>query len=198
LPSLPLNLNVKSGLTSVEGKIAQICPACLDQRARPQDPGDATAEAVPIFLMAPFAAFAGALLWAGFWIGHTLLFQSLHENTIMVPAVLVAVFVLLAGGLVGGPVGWIIKQNRRRGRSISKVAAILFSLLAVMAGELFYIVWLIYHQYQVVSFTAAVKVMPQYYLHNDFMYLAEKLIAAVLSIAIAEAVARPKAARLKL
>ena len=182
------------------GKVAQICPACLDERLKKAEgrspaPG---AEAVPIFLMSPGASLVGALAWSCFWIGHTLLFEHLSAERIYLPWILMIAIMIGIGLLVGGPVGWMIKQNRKRGGAVSFSAAIVFGSLAVIVGEIFYLVWLIYHEFHVVSFSAALQVMPQYYLKNDPIFVGTKLITALICVSVAVAIAKPEKAKLNL
>lgn len=185
-------------VTSIEGKVVQICPACLTAKNKKRDVVATTSEAVPIFLMTPAAALVGAVLWALAWILVGLAFESSGDGTIYVPTVILIGVMVVIGLTVGGPIGWIIKQNRRRGHVVSTVAAILFGSAAVFAGELFYLVWLIYHQFQVVSFAVAFEIMPTYYSADNFQFLAAKLIAAIAAVAIAAAIAEPKEAKLQL
>jgi hypothetical protein len=180
----------------IEGKVVQICAPCLDERMNKVTRAATTAEAVPIFLMTPAAALVGAVLWAVFWVNYTLFFERLDVKRIWVPGgIMVVVFV---GLIVGGPVGWIIKQNRKRGRAVAVAAAILFASAAVIVGEILYLVWLIYHKFQVVSFSAALKILPDFYLHNDLMFVMFKIINALASVATAEIIAKPKEVTLQL
>jgi hypothetical protein len=99
---------------------------------------------------------------------------------------------------VGGPVGWIIKQNRRRGWAVSAAAAILFSSIAIFAGEVLHLAWLIYQQFHVISFSAAVHVMPNYYFSTGIFFLAMKIFAAVMAVCLAHEIAKPPKTMLKL
>src|SRR5690606_2798096 len=89
-------VNVKS-VEYIEGKAVQICPACLkeklDKKITATPAG--SAEAVPIFLMSPFASLLGAALWALVWGAHTWFFGLLNERVIYVP-ILLEIGVLLA------------------------------------------------------------------------------------------------------
>ena len=189
-----------SNLSVSEGKVAQICRACLDERLKKKERDTAapTNDAVPIFLMTPFAAVVGALLWAGCWIAYRLMVGSVNSEVIVVPRLLVGIVMVLIGLTVGGPVGWIIKQNRRRGGAVSTAAAILFSLLAVFGGEVAYILWVIYREFQVISFSAAVRVMPVFYENCGLFLIAMKIFAAVIAVALACDIATPKKIMLKL
>ena len=115
-------------------------------------------------------------------------------------AVCLAMLIVMVciGLLVGGPVGWIIRQNRRRGHAASVTAAILFGSLAVVAGEILYLAWLIYRHFHVFSLATAVRVLPRYYLANDPLFLAIKAFTAVICVAVAYMIAKPEKARLKL
>jgi len=187
-------------LSSAEGKVAQICPACLDERLNKRDKEAVSTgrDAVPIFLMSPGAAIVGALLWAVFWIGHTVLFEHLNSDRIFIPRIVVISIMAVVGFFVGGPVGWIIKQNRRRGKAASASAAILFASLAVVAGEICYLAWFIYHEFGFFSLSAAVHVMPTFYGENDPMFLAEKALTGFVCVAVAYAIAKPTEPKLKL
>lgn len=187
-------------LVSADGKVAQICPACLADRDKKlkANTAAATSEAVPLTLMTPAAAVAGALLWAICWSVYSKLTQPLGGETVFVPRIVLAVAVVLIGLTVGGPVGWLIKQNRRRGAAASAVAAILFTLLGVALGEVLHVEWLIYQMYHVLSFSVAVHTMPDYYLGSGGFFLAIKVFAVVMAVALAYGIAKPPKATLKL
>jgi len=188
--------NKVESISVINGKVAQICPACLEEKEKGVQVAAGTAEAVPILLTAPFMAVVGALMWAFFWAAETLVFEKLNIDKVWIPG---GIFIVLfVGIIVGGPIGWIIKLNRRRGHAVSVAAAILFGSLAVFVGEVFYLAWLIFHEFGVLSLSAAFRVMPAYYLHNDFMFIAFKLLTAFTAVAIAEYLARPKKAALKI
>ena len=189
-----------ASVACVEGKAVQICRTCLEERVSrvARETTDGAAETVPIFLMSPFASLVGALMWATVWAAHTWLFELTTARAIFLPRIVELVGMLGIGLLVGGPVGWIIKKNRKRGHAISVSAAVLFSTLAVILGEVFYLVWLIYHEVAVVSFSAALHIMPEYYLHNDGIYLATKALTAFVSVAVAYMIAKPERPKLKL
>ena len=186
-------------LSSADGKVAQICPACLEERLGKRDRETAApaAEAVPILLMSPAAAFVGALLWAAVWAGHTLLFENAGSGIVFVPRLVMVGVMICVGFLVGGPVGWIIRQNRRRGKAASVSGAILFGSLAVVAGEILYLAWLIHHLFGVYSLSAALHVMPTYYGGSDPIFLAEKVLTAFICVAIAYVIAKPENPKLK-
>jgi hypothetical protein len=187
-------------LSSSDGKVAQICTGCLDARVKKHERTAAapTDEAVPILLMTPFAALAGALLWMGYWIGYTLILGNFGSDTVIIPRLLLAIIVLLAGFLAGGPVGWIIRQNRRRGAATSTAAAIAFGALAVAFGEILFLAWLIWKWYGVFSISVATRVLPAYYGGNDPFFLAFKFVAALACVFVAYEMAKPERARLKL
>ena len=189
-----------SNLSTSEGKVAQICSTCLDERVKKKtrETATPTGDAVPIFLMTPFAAIAGALLWAGCWFCYGLFIESFHSDTVMMPYYLIAIIVLIIAGIVGAPVGWIIKQNRRRGNISAASAAILFGSIAVVFGELIHLAWLIWKWYGVFSISVAAKVLPDYYRGNSGFFLGMKITAAVFSVILAYEMSKPKQAKLKL
>jgi hypothetical protein len=187
-------------LTCREGKVAQICPACLQERisASANRPADATAGIFPIFLICPAASVVGAFGWTLVWISHDWLFRILNTKYLFIPRMAELAAVFCVAFLVGGPVGWLIKQIRRRGRAISVSAGVMFAIAAVALGEVLYLTWLIYDEFKVVSFSAAVRAMPDYYLHNDGLYLGIKVLAAFASVALAYIMAKPEKAKLDL
>jgi hypothetical protein len=189
-----------NSISSSDGKVAQICPTCLDERLgkRDREAAAPAAEAVPILLMSPAAAFIGAMLWAAIWAGHTVLFEHAGSGIVFIPRLVMVGVMVCVGFLVGGPVGWIIRQNRRRGHAASVSGAILFGSLAVIAGEILYLAWLIHHLFGVYSLSAALQAVPIYYGENDPIFLAEKALTAFISVAIAYVIAKPEAPRLKL
>src|SRR2546429_220214 len=135
-------------LMSHEGKVAQICHTCLQEQvgASINRPAGATAGAIPILILGPVAAVAGALCWALVWIGYDLLFELLRTNVIYVPRVVELVVLFCVAGTVGGPVGFVIKRIPRRGKALSVIMAVLCSVAAVSFGEVAYVVWLIYRE----------------------------------------------------
>ena len=187
-------------LISADGKVAQICPTCLAERDKKlkANTAPAASEAVPIALMTPAAALVGAFLWAACWSLYSKLTEPLDGETVFVPRILLAVAMVLIGLTVGGPVGWLIKQNRRRGGAVSAAAAILFSLLGVFVGEILHLVWLIYREFHVVSFSGAVHVMPDYYLGSGGFFLGMKVFAVVMAVVLAYGIAKPPKATLEL
>lgn len=189
-----------SNLSASEGKVAQICPACLDEHLEKKQRTTAapTDEAVPILLMTPFAAAAGALLWMGYWIAYTLILETSTSDTVYLPRLVVAMIALFAGLLAGAPVGWIIRLNRRRGSATSASAAILFGSLAVLFGEILFLAWLIWRWYGVFSISVATKILPDYYGGNDPVFLALKFMAALVCMVLAYEMAKPEKAKLKL
>lgn len=188
------------GVSVIEDKVAQICEGCLEERYRKKEREipEASAEAVPILLMSPWAAGVGAVLWATFWMGSTLLLDLANTNTILVPRLVVAIVVGLLGVLVGGPVGWIIKQNKRRGAKAAATAAIVFGITAVIAGEILYTSWLLYHVADVFSLSAAVRILPKLYLADDPFFLAFRIGAAAAAVFTAYQIAKPPKAILKI
>ena len=180
-------------LTCHEGRLAQICPACLQERisSRSNVRADATAGAFPLFFLCPVASLVGAIAWALVWIGHDWLFNLLNTKIVVVPRIAELVVLFCIAFLAGGPVGWVIKHIPKRGSSLSVSAALIFGSLAVAFGEVLYLVWLIYKAVKVVSFSAAVRAMPAYYLHNDVLYLVIKALAALASLAVAYGLAKP-------
>lgn len=187
-------------LSVSEGKVGQICSACLGERVKKKERETATptGDAVPIFLMSPFAAVIGAVLWAGCWYGYGRFLESFQSDTVVMPYYLIALIVAFIGVIVGAPVGWIIKQNRRRGNVSSASAAILFGTLAVVFGEIIYLAWLIWNWYGVFSISVAAKVLPAYYSGSEAFLLVMKLFAGIVSVALAYEMSKPKGAKLKL
>jgi hypothetical protein len=188
------------GVTVIDGKVAQICEGCLEERYRKtqRETPEASAEAVPILLMSPWAAGVGAVLWSGFWIGSTLFFDWANASTIVLPRLVVAIMVVLLGFLVGGPVGWIIKQNKRRGAKAAASAAIDFGIAAVIAGEVLFTAWLIYRAAGVFSLSTAIRVMPSLYADVDPFFFAFRIMAAFAAVATAYHLAKPQKAVVKI
>jgi hypothetical protein len=185
-------------LTVDGGKVAQICSSCLAERnakAQKETP-QSVAESIPIALMSPGGALVGAVLWAACWAFHDAVFDYL--NVKVIPNLVVVVIAVVIGLMVGGPTGWLIKQNRRRGRVVSTIASILFGSLAVVAGEVFYITWLIFREFNVISLSAAVRVIPDFYGGAGAFFVAMRIVAAVTAVICAYEISQPKKATLNL
>lgn len=189
-----------STLSVSEGKVGQICSTCLGERVKKKERETATptGDAVPILLMSPFAAVVGALLWAGCWYGYGRFLDSFQSDTVVMSYYLIALIVAFIGVIVGAPVGWIIKQNRRRGSISSASAAILFGTLAVVFGEIIYLACLIWNWYGVFSISVAVKVLPDYYRGSAGFSMGMKLFAGIVSVALAYEMSKPTQSKLKL
>ena len=184
-------------LSIADGKVAQVCPSCLDERLRKTAratpaPG---AEVVPIFLMTPFAALAGALLWAGCWMIYNFV---LDGGTVSIPSIAIVIICFVMGMIPGAPIGWIIRLNRRRGKTASATAAILFGTLAVVAGEILYLAWLIWKWYGVFSLSVAARILPDYYGGSTGFFLVMRFMAALTCVVTAYEMAKTKKTEAKL
>lgn len=181
-------------VSCIEDKVVQICPACLEERSSRlrQNTPDATAGAVPLLLTSPFMMGVGALLWVGIWELYDRVFDLLHTTSVEIPHLVIGLMILGMGFLVGGPIGWCIRQSQRRGSAISVSMAVICSVVSVCAGEVLSLVWAIYREFKAVSFSFAFAIMPDYYLHNNTMFLVLKAGVALTGIFIAYEMSKPK------
>jgi hypothetical protein len=185
----------------INDQVAVICPACLAERLeapenRPAEVGEGL---IPMGIFAPLAAGAGAAGWAGFWICYFLVLERLAEGgTLYIPHVVDAAAMGLVAFLTGGPVGFVIRAVRRRGRKVSAAMSLICSAGAVVMGEIAFITWFIYREIQVVSVQAAWELLPQLELALGGFHLMLKLVGACIAVAIAVSLARPAKAKIKL
>lgn len=192
--------NKVESLTCIDGKVAQICPVCLEERLSSSGnrPADSTEGAVSISILAPVAVTIGAVCWTLVWVGYDLLFELLKTNVIYVPRIVEFVVLVCVAAIVGGPIGFLIKRVRRRGRKLSVVAAIVCTVGAIVIGETLYVAWLIYREFKVFSFSAAWGILPRLELETGGFHLVIKALAAFVSILLAAEIAKPPRVKLKL
>jgi hypothetical protein len=183
-----------------EGKIAQICPACLSERL--EDPKNRTAEAtegvLSASLLGSLAAIVGAAAWCICWIGYVLLFESLNAGSYVVPLVVESAALVVVSLVTGGPVGFAIKRIQRRGQAVSMTTAILFSAGAVVIGEVLFMTWFIYHETGVFSPAFAWHILPRLEAEFGVYYLLIKLLSAIFAIFLAAHLAKPPKPKIKL
>src|SRR5262249_12690772 len=148
------------------------------EAAEQQTPG-VVQGALSITVLAPIAVVCAALGWAFFWMGYDLFFDWLGTGVIWVPRLLEVVALICVAGLTGGPVGYLIKQVRRRGRHLSAAFAVVCTLAGVVAGETAYVAWLIYRESKVISLQAAWDILPQLWAEMGTFLILIKLLAAV-------------------
>jgi hypothetical protein len=187
-------------LSCFDGKVALICPACLSEKvSAPENrPAEAVEGALPIGMLAPLAAAAGAAGWGGFWIVFQIIINSFDSDRIYIPHLVEAGILVAAGFLTGGPVGLVIKRVQQRGRRLSMAFSALCAITAVVVGEVAFVAWLIYREYKVFSPGAAWEILPQVELSYGAFHLAVKFLAACLAVGIAVTMAKPAKPNLKL
>ena len=179
--------------SSIDGKVVQICGSCFRERTadQEQDRASATAGALPIALLTPASAAVGALGWALFWTGYDLLFDLLNTQVIIIPRILEFVALICVAAATGGPVGFVIKRIRRRGRNLSATFAVLWTLLAAAAGEVFYVAWAVFREVKVFSLSASLEILPRLELELGGFHLAIRIVALACAVAIAVELAKP-------
>jgi len=179
-------------LTFHDGRVAQICPACLQSRSdgATSGPVNATAGSSSMLLLCPLAALVGAVGWMLAWAGFDRLFDFFGTNTLHIPHLLLGAGMLIVGGLVGGPVGWVLRSIHRKGERLSKISAVTFSITGVLAGEVFYFVWLTYRELGVVSADIVRQVMAEVYTQTDPFQFMLKLMTAGAAVATAVLIGR--------
>jgi hypothetical protein len=180
-----------SSLTCIDGKVAQICPACLKARLEPEQEKTSTRrELMPALLLVGLAACVGALVWTFFWIGYELLFSSLNTNVVFVPRLLEAIALVCVAGGTGGPVGYVVKRMRA-GKRLSLILACAGTSAAILLGEVAFAVWLIFHEFQIVDIGVAWRNLPAIELNSGIFHLGVKVCALVFAAVIAIEIAKP-------
>jgi len=187
-------------LTSFDGKIAQICSTCFDARAgtpenQPAKPGQGV---IPIAVLAPLAALVGAVGWALFWVGYDLVFDLLNTKVLVVPRLVELAALVCVAGATGGPIGFVIRRIRKRGKSLSLSFAVVSTLLAAVLGEIVYVTWLIFREFKVVDLSVAWKILPRLESESGGFHLFVKLAAVVCAVVLAAEIAKPPKPKLNL
>ena len=192
--------NRVDSLTCSEGKVAQICPVCLEERLRSpaNRPADTTASAAPILILGSLAAIIGTVCWALVWIGYDLLFEVLKADVIFVPRIVELVVLVCVAAAVGGPVGYMIRRVPGRGKKLATMAAFVCTIAAIVIGETLYVSWLIHREFKVFSFSAAWNILPRLELETGGFHLIIKAIAAIVSVVLAAEIAKPPREKLNL
>jgi hypothetical protein len=182
------------------GKVVQICPACLNERLNTPEnrPAEAAEGATTMTLLSPIVVAVGALGWAAAWAGYDALFDLFGTKNIRIPTVMFLFGMVLIGGAVGGPVGLMLKMIGKRGAGLSKAFAIVLAIGSVVLGEVMYITWLIYKDYEIVSFSVAVQILPDVLLESGPLAMIIRLIAAIAAVWLAVSIGKPKAPKLLL
>ena len=192
--------NTVQSLICDDGKVAQICPACLEERTgKPADHSKSRQqELAPAFLLTLIGTLVGVIGWTLFWIGYQLFFDRSDSEVIYVPRILEGVALICAAGLTGAPVGFAIKKFRARTRNLSRALAIVGGAAAVLLGEIVFVSWLIYREYKVIDLRAAARILPRIELAMGAFHLAMKILAAIFTIVFAVEIAKPPKPSLKL
>lgn len=183
-------------LTYAEGRVAQMCDACLAPRRRVQDDqtqisGMGVAGSVVI---GSIASVIGAAVWAGCWIADFVIVNSLSggQGAVVVPQLLVIGEVVIVGGLAGGAVGLIVSRIPKRGDRFGAMIGLLGGLAAVLMGECIIAAWIIISQG--VPFSPVSVVIVAIFLWTDagpenFVFRAA---AVLICLASAYFIAKPK------
>src|SRR6266516_1062339 len=185
-------------LTCENGRVAQICPACLHQRTQPIVAAQAGAGALPMLALCPVAALVGAVGWAAIWISYDLLFELLKTNVLHIPRIVAAVVMVIVGGLVGGSVGWVMKRIPHKSKKLYAIVPALLAIIAVVAGEVLYVTWLVYREMHEIWLGLSLKLLTRLWGESDGFYLIMKLLAAGAGVFMAVTIARPAKPKLKL
>ena len=185
-------------LTCENGRVAQICPACLHQRTQPIVAAQTGARALPILALCPVAALVGAVGWAAIWIAYDLLFELLKTNVLHIPRIVAAVVMVIVGGLVGGPVGWVMKRIPHKSKKLYAIVPALLAIIAVVAGEVLYVTWLVYREMHVIWLGLSLKLLTRLWVESDGFFLIMKLLAAGAGVFMAVTIARPAKPKMKL
>lgn len=137
-------------LTYAEGRVAQMCDACLAPRRRVQDDqtqfsGMGVAGSVVI---GSIASVIGAAIWAGCWIADFVIVNSLSggQGEVVVPQLLLIGEVVTIGGLSGGAIGLIVSRIPQCGDRFRAMIGLLGGLAAVLMGECIIAAWIVISQ----------------------------------------------------
>jgi hypothetical protein len=118
------------------------------------------------------------------------LFEWFHLTTLHIPNVLFALVTFGLGALVGGPIGLVLRDVRKRQQKLARVIMYGLAALAVVVGEILYSAGVFYHEFDIISPSAAVRVLPTMWAQSDSHYLIAKIIAAGSSLAMTDMAAK--------
>ena len=187
-------VNQTQDLKFYDGKVVQICDACLTQRLR-KIPKSSVVDLVPLAIISLLAGLAGALAWALIWVGWDQLFIVMKTESIRMPRLALALLALCIAGMTGGPAGWLIKRVPSKTAITAGAAAIFAGILALLLGELLYATVLIYKQFSVIAPTVALRLLPRLWAEGLPFF---KILAAGAALVTAFSIARPGKPKLDL
>ncbi len=121
---------------------SQLCAMCMEASSGDGESSERlSARRAPALAGAMFvASTAGAIIWAGVWIGVSVFLEAMFKNRtrIMVPDWIVGGFVIISGGLMAFVIGRLLRRLSLVRGAAAKLAAVVCVLLAATAGELVY------------------------------------------------------------
>jgi hypothetical protein len=183
-------------LSCRDGKVLQICPRCLEERTAPEKPAQTSSsniEVMPVVALGALTALVGAGGWCICW-GVYEIFTGDSNVIFLKVEALVAVG---AGAVAGCPSGLLIRKMRKTGSPLYLVLAGICGLTAAIVGEAFFVAWLIYREYHVISLVDAFKALPNVEMAMDRFRVVTKVLAVFIALAFSIGLAKavPKAAK---
>jgi hypothetical protein len=109
--------------------------------------------------------------------------------------ILLMLVCLASAGLVGVPIGLLVKSVNKTGYRLPMVAAMICACISIVLGEIGYGAWRIYREIGVFDLRDGWMIFPHYVRHGNLLYLGLKIAAAVVAVVVAYEIARPKSAQ---
>lgn len=187
--------NAAPDVKFLEGRVVQICTACLASRLAPAEPEIALpgSGALRLAVACTAGALIGAIAWVGFWIAYDALAEWMSEGrpNARVPIIFLVACWAIGGALMGGPIGGLIRALSRHGTKVTRIAGAVAALAAVVMGEVARITWIAYRQFDVFAPLLWARHLPRLWLHLGADYMFFRGIVAVTGVVIAYRLARP-------
>ena len=182
-------------LSFLQGRVLQVCEDCLGKhlQERALQRKATGVGIVRAWARGVAAAVLGAMLWAGFWFTFdwlVLWLGSSGKKVIMfVPGLSEVLIALCIGGLVGFPVGYVLRRIPNRGTHAAKVS-LCCVLAGTLLGEALFVTLWAYYLDRVWFFS--LQSLWAFWMGAGIPYLVKKIVAAGLGLAIAYDMARVK------
>ena len=93
---------------------------------------------------------------------------------------------------------WVLKRIPHKSKQLYAIVPALLAILAVVAGEVLYVTWLVYREMHVIWLGLSLKLLTRLWVESDGFFLIMKLLAAGAGVFMAVTIARPAKPKMKL
>lgn len=187
-----------AALVQSSSMIVTACDGCLalKLRAKLAESQHVNPSHVTRVVLLPLAMLVSAAGWAVFWHAYNAAFELANSEFLYVPGFLVVVTILIVGGGLGWPIGWLLHQSGLVKWLSPVVLATAATIVVVVGGELLYAAYAVVRATGILDPLLTLRIAPRLAFGNSW-YAACKLLVAFGLGAIIRDVARPKAVPLR-